>query len=180
LRAQAVNGYRLVTDSNLELSRILLKEKLPLQSRKAATAAVNASRKTGDRFLLPSALAQLAAVEVSTGRYRYADELYEQATDIVNGMLSNTASANAKSSVVASMDPIFLGYFGLEADQLRNPARAFQIIEEARGRSIADSLRYPATDKPRRQLRFRRLKGSLTIAVAADECNRSRAEASPG
>jgi len=149
LRAQAVNGYRLVTDSNLELSRILLKEKLPLQSRRAATAAVDASRKTGDRFLLPRALAQLAAVEVSTGRYRYADELYEQATDIVNGMLSNTASANAKSSVVASMDPIFLGYFALEADQLRNPAKAFRIIEEARGRSIADSLRYPATDKPR-------------------------------
>jgi tetratricopeptide (TPR) repeat protein len=148
LLAQAVNGYRLVSDSNLELARILLKEKLPLQSRRAATAAVNASRKTGDRFLLPRALAQLAAVEVSTRRYRYADELYEQAADIVNGMLSNTASANAKSSVVASMDPIFLGYFALEADQLNNPAKAFQIIEEARGRSIADSLRYPATDKP--------------------------------
>jgi tetratricopeptide (TPR) repeat protein len=147
-RAQAVNGYRLITDANLELSRILLQQKRPLESQKAAAAAVNASRRTGDRFLLPRALAQLAAVAVSRRRFQYAENLFEQATDIVNGMLSNTASANAKSSVVASMDQIFLGYFGLEADHLKNPAKAFRIIEEARGRSIADSLRYPAADKP--------------------------------
>ncbi|HLG96631.1 MAG TPA: CHAT domain-containing tetratricopeptide repeat protein [Bryobacteraceae bacterium] len=147
-RAQAVNGYRLITDANLELSRILLQQRRPLESQKAAAAAVNASRRTGDRFLLPRALAQLAAVAVSRRRFQYAENLFEQATDIVNGMLSNTASANAKSSVVASMDQIFLGYFGLEADQLKNPAKAFQVIEEARGRSVADSLRYPTVDRP--------------------------------
>jgi CHAT domain-containing protein/tetratricopeptide (TPR) repeat protein len=147
--AQTVNGYRLITDANLDLSGILLRQKRPLEAENAATSAVNASRKTGDRFLLPRALAQLAEVEVSRGRLEYAERLFDQAADIVNGMLANTPSANAKSSVVESMDAIFLGYFELEAGRLRNPVKAFQVIEEARGRSIADSLRYPSTEQPR-------------------------------
>src|SRR5262249_55446528 len=109
--AQTVNGYRLITDASLDLSGILLRQNRPLEAENVAMVAVNASRKTGDRFLLPRALSQLAQVEVSRRRLQYAERLFDQATDIVNGMLANTASANAKSSVVESMDAIFLGYF---------------------------------------------------------------------
>jgi tetratricopeptide (TPR) repeat protein len=106
--AAGVNGYRLVTDANLELSRILLREKRLIEAEKAALGAVAASRKIGDKFLLPRALAQLASVEGSRSRFRDADRLFEEATYIVNGMLANTASANARAQSSAPWMRYFL------------------------------------------------------------------------
>jgi CHAT domain-containing protein len=92
--------------------------------------------------LVPRSLAQLAAVEESRGKYQTADQLFNEATDVVEAVLATTTTANAKSAVAGSMDTIFLGHFELAAMHMNGPGKAFMIIEGIRGRSIADSLRF--------------------------------------
>ncbi|HUO28151.1 MAG TPA: hypothetical protein VMU80_02960, partial [Bryobacteraceae bacterium] len=95
----------------------------------------------GDKILVPRSLAQLAIVEESEGRYRTADGLFREASQIVEAILATTNSPNAKSEMASSMESVFLGDFELAAMHLNDPSKAFMIIEGIRGRSIADSLR---------------------------------------
>jgi CHAT domain-containing protein/tetratricopeptide (TPR) repeat protein len=140
--AKKVDGYNLVSEVDLELSKALLKEKQFNAAGVAAQEGLDASRRIGDKILVPRSLAQLAAVEESKGRYRTADALFREATEIVEAMLATTTSPNAKSSLASSMDSVFLGHFELAATHLGNSREAFAIIEGVRGRSIADTLRF--------------------------------------
>ena len=140
--ATKVDGHNLISEANLELSKVLAKEKRYGEAELAAKESVEASRAIGDKFLVPRSLAQLAAVEESRGKYHVADQLFNEATDVVEAILSTTTTANAKSSVAGSMDAIFLGHFELAAMHLNSPSKAFTVIEGGRGRSIADSLRF--------------------------------------
>jgi hypothetical protein len=54
-------------------------------------------------------------------------------------MLIGTPSREVEASLIASMSEVYLGHFEL-AFRLHNTREAFQILETARGRSIADSL----------------------------------------
>jgi CHAT domain-containing protein len=145
--ATKVDGHNLISQADLELSRVLAKEKRYGEAELAAMQSLEASRTIGDRLLVPRSLAQLAAVEESRGKYQTADQLFNEATNIVEAVLSTTTTANAKSSVAGSMDAIFLGHFELAAMHLNSPDKAFKIIEGVRGRSIADSLRFSRVDR---------------------------------
>ena len=170
--ATKVDGHNLISEADLELSKVLAKEKRYGEAELAAKESVEASRAIGDKLLVPRSLAQLAAVEESRGKYHIADQLFTEATDVVEAILSTTTTANAKSSVAGSMDGIFLGHFELAAMHLNSPSKAFTVIEGVRGRSIADSLRFsrvsrepePAsltrTEKEISQLQLRFLKAS--------------------
>jgi CHAT domain-containing protein/tetratricopeptide (TPR) repeat protein len=144
--AKKVDGYNLVSEADLELSKTLLKEKQYDAAGVAAQEGLDASRRIGDKILVPRSLAQLAAVEESKGRYRAADALFREASEIVEAMLATTTSPNAKSSLASSMDSVFLGHFELAATHLGNSGKAFAIIEGVRGRSIADTLRFRAVN----------------------------------
>lgn len=140
--ATKVDGKNLISQADLELSKALAKEKRYGEAELAAKESLEASRAIGDRLLVPRSLAQLAAVEESRGKYQTADQLFNEATDVVEAVLATTTTANAKSAVAGSMDTIFLGHFELAAMHMNSPGKAFMIIEGIRGRSIADSLRF--------------------------------------
>lgn len=142
--AKTVDGYNLVSEADLELSEALLKERQFNGAEVAAQEGVEASRTIGDKLLVPRSLAQLAVVEEAKGRYRTADGLFREASEIVEAMLATTTSPNAKSSLASSMDSVFVGHFELAATHLGNTGQAFTIIEGVRGRSIADTLRFHA------------------------------------
>ncbi len=55
-------------------------------------------------------------------------------------MLANVASSSADSDLVAAMNDIYVGHFRLEAER-GNTKKAFRIVEQARGRALADFLR---------------------------------------
>src|SRR5262249_50953619 len=46
-----------------------------------------------------------------------------------------------KSSLIATLSDAYVGHFELAANNLSDARKAFEIIEEARGRAIADTLR---------------------------------------
>ena len=146
--ARKVDGYNLVSEADLELSKALLKERQFNSAEVAAQDGVEASRTIGDKLLVPRSLAQLAEVEGARGRYKTADGLFLEASEIVEAMLATTTSPNAKSSLASSMDSVFVGHFELAAIHLGNTGKAFTVIEGVRGRSIADTLRYRSVNPP--------------------------------
>ena len=111
-------------------------------------SGIAASRQAGDRYFLPRYLAQYADFEASQSRYTRAESLFDEATDIVNGMLVNVSGPSAESDLVATMNDLYLQHFRLEAQRGRTQS-AFAVLEQARGRATADLLKAPSGAGPR-------------------------------
>ena len=111
------------------------------QARRHAAAAVEATETAGTRFTLPVRIGVLADIYAAQGHLADADRLYDQATDIVEGIMVNVPSREAQARLIGVMSDLYTGHFRLAADRLHAPVKAFQIIERARGRAVADVLR---------------------------------------
>jgi CHAT domain-containing protein len=90
---------------------------------------------------LPEHLALLADLSSTKGDLPKADELFSEATDVINGLLVNVNTQQLKSSLIATRTDAYVGHFRLLGTKMSDPYRAFQVIEEARGRAVADALR---------------------------------------
>ena len=90
-------------------------------------------------------LEEKAEVEAQLGHLASADSAYYQASNLVEAMLANAPSSLVKSSLIATIGDIYVNHFKLAVTQFHDPAKAFAVLENARGRSLADSLRYSST-----------------------------------
>jgi len=106
-----------------------------------ASRTVAAMRDLEDRYHLPEHLALLADLAARKGQFEGADELYSEAADVIDGLLVNVNQRQLKGSLIETLSQAYLGHFELAATKFSSPARAYQVIEQARGRSLADSLR---------------------------------------
>ena len=106
-----------------------------------ASRAIEVMRNIEDRYHLPEHLALLAGIEAKKGNFQHADELYSEATDVIDALLMNVTTRQLASSLIATLSEAYLGHFKLAATYLSNPGKAYEVIEEARGRSLADALR---------------------------------------
>jgi CHAT domain-containing protein len=97
------------------------------------------ARRMQDRILLPRILAQLADVRVSRGKSDEAAALLEEAADVSEGLLVHSSSPWLRARIVRAMDEVFVSRIRLEA-QRATPARLFDVIEQARARSLSDLL----------------------------------------
>lgn len=118
------------------------------RARQHAEAAVAATRAAGSRFTLPIRLGVQADIAAAEGRPATADRLYQHAADIVEGVMVNVPSRTAQARLVGVMSDLYTRHFALAVDRLRDPEKAFRIIERARGRALADVLRTYAVDRP--------------------------------
>ena len=109
-----------------------------IDAERAADAAIDALRAAEEVYDLPEFLAKKAEVEVALGRPNRSDRLYQQATETIEGMLVNMPSSQTKTSLIGSMSMVYTGHFRLAIEQFHDTAKAFSIIEGARGRSLAD------------------------------------------
>jgi len=106
-----------------------------------ATQAMRAMEQVGDKYHLPLHFALLAELKTRRGKFGEADELYDKAADVIEGLLINSPNEQLKASLIASMSDIYREHFALAADHFRDTAKAFTVIEQARGRGIEDALR---------------------------------------
>jgi CHAT domain-containing protein len=114
-----------------------------------ANLAMNAMRQVQDRYHLPQHLALIAELVAKRGRFREADKLLEQAADVTEAMLANAPSTFSKSSLIATMSAIYVGHFTLAVEYLKDKPRAFEILERARGRAVADAIRNHSSAAPK-------------------------------
>jgi CHAT domain-containing protein len=106
-----------------------------------ATRAVATVRDLEDRYHLPEDLTLLADLELRKGNVRRADELYGEATDVINALLVNLNTDQLKGALISQLSDAYVGHFRLAATKLADSHRAFEIIENARGRELSDNLR---------------------------------------
>ncbi len=143
-----VEGWRPVALSYFELSKIQENSGELVAAERSARQSVAACRRLSDRFFLPRYLAHQGDIEIKRGRIREAKATYAEAEDIINGILVNVNSPWTKSSLIAAMNDVFTGNLRLEFRVGRNARRVFHVVEEARGRPVADLLRARRNTKP--------------------------------
>jgi CHAT domain-containing protein len=127
--------------STFELARVRREIGMLDEAEEAVSKAVELMRRLEDRYHLPQHLALFADLENRKGNYARADAVYSEATDVINGLLANVVRRQLKSSLIATLSEVYVGHFELAATKMSDAVKAFEIIEEARGRAMADTLR---------------------------------------
>jgi len=137
--AQKYKFYRTVGQSMIDLAG-LYREAGDLQSaEESATLGVDASRRVGDRYYLPRDLTVLADLKAQRGSSGEAEALYENAEDVIDGMLVNLHEAYWSSSLAGAMSETYLHHFELEVRQGK-VEEALNVLERVRGRTVAALL----------------------------------------
>jgi len=131
---------RMRADALYRLCEVYVAQKQFLRAEAAIDSAIAQQTRAQEAFDLPLYLAQKAEVEVALNRPMRANAIYRQASTLIESMLVNAPSSQVKSAMVDTMGAIYLGHFRLALQTLHSPAKAFQIVENARGRALADSM----------------------------------------
>jgi CHAT domain-containing protein len=139
--ARAGHVQRLLSDAEEGLAEAYRARGDLVRARDHALSAVKNTELAGSRFTLPVRLGILADIYAAQGRLVAADRLYDQAADIVEGIMVNVPSRDAQARLIGVMSNLYAGQFRLVADGLHNPAKAYQVVERARARALADVLR---------------------------------------
>jgi CHAT domain-containing protein len=141
--------YRMEADAMFELAQIYRDAGDLATADARATQGLAASQRVGDRYYVPRNLTMLADLKARRGNFAEANALYEQAEDVVEGMLISVDEPYWNSSVAAAMSETYLRHFELVTKNGDAPG-AFAVLERVRGRTLAWALKdrkaQPATE----------------------------------
>ncbi len=137
--ATRVQFFRMEADAMFELAKLYRDSGDLATADSRATRGLAASQRVGDRYYVPRNLTILADLKERRGRFAEADALYEQAEDVIEGMLISVDEPYWNSSVAASMSETYLHHFELVSRGSDVPG-AFRVLERVRGRTLALSL----------------------------------------
>ena len=105
-----------------------------------ATLAVASTQASGDPLAVPSRLQTLAEIEVKRGEYAKADSVYDRADAFIDSMIGNFTSVLEKTALIRASSETYAQHFALVAERFRDPAKAYSIVEQVRGRVTTDLL----------------------------------------
>src|SRR5580692_2028670 len=141
--------YRMEADAMFELAQIYRDAGDLAAADARATQGLAASRRVGDRYYVPRNLTMLADLKARRGNFVEANALYEQAEDVIEGMLISVDEPYWSSSVASAMSETYLRHFELVTKNGDAPG-AFAVLERVRGRTLARALKdrrtLPATE----------------------------------
>jgi len=138
--ASQAGGDRILAEVSLTLSRLNVTLNRPQAADAVLVDGIAAARKVGGHLLLARLLAARADVVSGQKRHSEAGELLEEASDLLESVLTKTSSPWVRSRVIGSMDEVFLARLRLEAASGQDASRAFAIVEQARGRTLVDLM----------------------------------------
>jgi CHAT domain-containing protein/tetratricopeptide (TPR) repeat protein len=138
--ATRLQYYRMEADAMFELATLYRDGGDLVTADARATQGLAASQQVGDRYYVPRNLTMLAALKARRGRFAEANALYEQAEDVIEGMLLSVDEPYWNSSTAAAMSQTYLGHFELITKNGDAPG-AFTVLERVRGRTLAWALK---------------------------------------
>jgi len=112
---------------------------LPHAKQYAALAAETTQAK-GNIWSVPERLQALAEIETKQGEYSEADRTYDRAATFVDSAIGNLSAVLDKTALIKSSSELYSEHFCLVAKHFNDPAKAFSIIEQVRGRVTTDML----------------------------------------
>jgi len=164
--AQKGGFTRLLADTQFYLEDIYRKRGNLSQAESLAVAAAESTQTSGDIYLLPPRLQALAQLQVSQGKYRDASATYDRASDILDTMIGNVTAAAAKIGLITAMSTIYTEHFALVAEHLDDTAKAFSVLEHARGRVTTELLMSGKPPDSPEELEIERRIGELNLELA--------------
>ena len=138
--ATRLQYYRMEADAMFELATLYRDGGDLVTADARATQGLAASQQVGDRYYVPRNLTMLADLKARRGRFAEANALYEQAEDVIEGMLLSVDEPYWNSSTAAAMSQTYLGHFELITKNGDAPG-AFAVLERVRGRTLAWALK---------------------------------------
>ncbi len=132
----------------LRLSRFYRSTKQPARASAVIDQGISAVQRVEEGYDLPVFVAEKAEVQAALGSLREANQSFQRATDLVEGLLVNAPSSQVKSGMIGALSQIYLGHFRLAWNGLHDAPAAFAIIENVRGRTLLDSIRYARQTGP--------------------------------
>jgi CHAT domain-containing protein len=112
---------------------------LPDAKQYAALAAAT-TQANGHIWSVPERLQALAETEIKQGEYSDADRTYDRAATFIDSTIGNLSAVLDKTAVIKSSSELYSEHFCLVAQHFNDPAKAFSIIEQVRGRVTTDML----------------------------------------
>jgi len=137
--AQTYNFYRTEGQAMIDLAGLYRDAGDLKSAEERATLGVQASKRVGDRYYLPRDLTILADFKAQRHSTAEAEALYQNAEDVIDGMLVNLHEAYWSSSLAGAMSATYLHHFELEVRE-GSVERALGILERVRGRTAAAVL----------------------------------------
>jgi CHAT domain-containing protein len=131
--------YRTAAEDLVDLTQLYLSVGDLKSAEESAILGLDASKQVGDRYFLPRDLTMLADLKAREGKLLEANAFYEQAEDVVDGMLVNLDEPYWSSTLAGAMGETYLRHFELLA-RTGNVAHAFEVLERVRGRTAAALL----------------------------------------
>src|SRR5246127_2916061 len=137
--AQRYNFYRTESQAMIDVAGLYRDAGDLKSAEERATLGVQASKGVGDEYYGPRDLTILADFKAERRSTAEAEALYQNAEDVIDGMLVNLHEAYWSSSLAGAMSATYLQHFELEARQ-GNLDRALRVLERVRGRTAAALL----------------------------------------
>jgi CHAT domain-containing protein len=144
-----------------------------------ATDAVTSAQVSGDRWGIPERLRTLAEIQIANGQYLDADRTFDKAAAFIDAGLTNSSTVMEKTAYVKASSDLYSEHFALVVSKLHNPAKAFSIVEQVRGRVTADLLLAGSVHSPKAkaaEASISRLQLNLMTAHTVADVNRVRAQ----
>src|SRR5215472_13635633 len=104
------------------------------------SSAATTTQRNGEVYTLPSRLRVLAEIQEARGHYAAADRTYDRAEAFIDANIGNDSAVLDKTAWIKSVSDLYVAHFGLIANHLDNPAKAYSVVEQVRGRIMTDLL----------------------------------------
>jgi CHAT domain-containing protein len=110
------------------------------KAERSAELVAEFTQASGDVWAVPQRLQAVAELQIAHGRYAEADRIYDRAEAFVDSMIGRFSTVLEKTAVITASSQIYSQHFALIANQFNDPRKAYNIIEQVRGRAVADLL----------------------------------------
>ena len=110
------------------------------EAERFAELASESTQESGDLWSVPQHLQALAELQIARGRYQEADRAYDRAEAFLDTTIGNASTRLEQTAVITASSEIYSQHFALIADHFNDPRKAYDIIEQVRGRAAVDLL----------------------------------------
>ncbi|HTU44853.1 MAG TPA: CHAT domain-containing protein [Bryobacteraceae bacterium] len=157
---------REAADLQSELSDLYLKTGNLVEAEQCARSAVNTLGHAGAVMLLPAKLDALAQVLIARKLYSAASSAYNRAEALQDTLLGRADSVIVKTALITGADQLYAHHFALIAEHFHDAEAAYNVVEQARGRAVADLLLSKAAVSPQAVATERRI-SELRLRMAS-------------
>lgn len=133
--------------------------------------SATATQASGDLWLVPEHLRILAGFQVAKGKYSEADRSFDRAENFLDSIIGRASTRLEQTSVITASSEIYAQHFALIAEHFNDPERAYNVIEQVRGRTAADLLASGAVAAPAAKATERAI-SQLRLKLMAARSNR--------